>query len=147
MSTSEEVSLELLLLDGSNYSSWSAIVLHVFRAMGPHIERIVDVSISHPSDDLTILSKEEVKCLQHNAQATNVLFSALSEDVFDAIIFGDDEPLDDAHIIWTTLKEKYDKSKCNEKLLSFEEPLEECSTSPTNKEPQVILPKGLSDHV
>jgi hypothetical protein len=45
-----------------------------------------------------------VKCLQYNAQATNVLFSALSEDVFDAIIFEDGEPLDDAHIIWTTLK-------------------------------------------
>jgi len=28
----------------------------------------------------------------------------------------------------------------------LEEPLEECSTSLTNEEPQVILPKGLSDH-
>jgi len=74
-----------------------------------------------------------------------VSFSALSEYVFDAIIFGDDEPLDDAHIIWTTLKEKYDKSKYD-KTLSLEEPLEECSTSLTNEEPQVILPKGLSDH-
>jgi hypothetical protein len=100
--------------------------------MGPHIERIVDVSISPPSDDLDYLSREEVKCLQHNAQATNVLFSALSEDVLDAIIFGDDEPLDDAHVIWTTLKERYDKSKYDEKLLSLEEPLEECSTSSTN---------------
>ena len=80
MSTSEEVSLELLL-NGLNYASWSASVLDVFRAMGPHIERIVDVSISPPSDDLAILSKEEVKCLQHKAQATNVLFNALSEDV------------------------------------------------------------------
>jgi hypothetical protein len=69
----------------------------------------------------------------------------LSEDVLDAVIFGDGEPLDDAHIIWTTLKERYDKSKCDEKLLSLEEPLEECSTSPTN-EPQVILPNGQSDH-
>ena len=146
MSTSEEVSLELLILDGSNYASWSACVLAVFRDMGPHIERIVDVSISPPSDDLVYLSKEEVKCLQHNAQATNVLFSALSEDVFDVIIFEDGEPLEDAHIIWTTLKEKYDKSKCDEKLLSLEEPLKECSTSPTNEEPQVILPKGLSDY-
>ena len=59
-------------------------VLDVFRAMGPHIERIVDVSISPPSDDLICLSKEKVKYLQHNAQDTNVLFSALSEDVFDA---------------------------------------------------------------
>jgi hypothetical protein len=47
---------------------------------------------------LAIFSKEEVKCLQYNAQATNVLFSALSEDVLDTIIFGDGEPLDDAHI-------------------------------------------------
>jgi hypothetical protein len=46
MSISEEISLELLLLDGSNYASWSASVLDIFRAMGPHIERIVDVSIS-----------------------------------------------------------------------------------------------------
>ena len=67
MSTSEEVSLELLVLDSSNYASWSSSVLDVLRAMGPHIERIVDVSISPPSDDLAILSKEEVKCLQHNA--------------------------------------------------------------------------------
>ena len=57
MLTSEEVTLELLLLDGSNYASWSASVLNVFRAMGPHIERIVDVSISPPSVDLANLSK------------------------------------------------------------------------------------------
>ena len=79
-------------------------------------------------------------------QCSNVLFSALSEDIFYAVIFGDGEPLEDAHLIWTTLKVRYDKSKCDENLLSFEEPLEECPTSPTNKEPQVILPKGLSDH-
>ena len=69
--------------------------------MGPQIERIVDVSISPPGVDL---AKKEVKFLQHNAQVTNVLFSGLSEDVFDIIIFGDGEPLEDAHLIWTTLK-------------------------------------------
>jgi hypothetical protein len=58
MSTSEEISLELLLLDGSNYASWSASVLTVFKDMGPHIERIVDVSISPPSDDLAIISRD-----------------------------------------------------------------------------------------
>jgi len=52
MSTSEEVSLELLILDGSNYTSWSACMLDIFRAMGPPIEQIVDVSISPPSDNL-----------------------------------------------------------------------------------------------
>ena len=115
MSTSEEVSLELLPLDGSNYTSWSACILDIFRAMGPQIEQIVDVSISPPSDNLDYLSREEVKCLQYNAQATNVLFSALSEDVFDTVIFGDGEPLMDAHLIWTTLKERYDKSSYDEK--------------------------------
>jgi hypothetical protein len=133
MLISEEISLELLLLDGSNYTSWSASVLAVFNDMGPHIERVVDMSISPPSDDLVYLSREEVKCLQYNAQATNVLFSALREDVLDTIIFGDDEPLDDANLIWTTLIERYDKSKCVEKLLSLEEPLEEVSTSPTKE--------------
>jgi hypothetical protein len=63
MSISKEVSLELLLLDGSNYTSWSASVLTIFKDMGPHIERIIDVGISPPSDDLAILSKEKVKYL------------------------------------------------------------------------------------
>ena len=70
----------------------------------------------------------------------------MSEDVFDTTIFGDDKLLEDAHLIWTMLKERYDKSKCDEKLLSLEEPLKECSTSPTNDEPQVILSNGQIDH-
>ena len=53
----------------------------------------------------------------------------------------------DAHIIWTTLKERYDKSKYDEKYISFKEPFEECSTSPRSDEPQVILSNGQSDHV
>ena len=44
------------------------------------------------------------------------------------------------------LKERYGSSKCDEKLLSLEESLEECSTSSAIDEPQVILPKGLMDH-
>jgi hypothetical protein len=60
MSTRKEVSLELLLLDSSNYASWSASVPTIFRDMGPQIERIIDVSISPPSDDLAYLSREEV---------------------------------------------------------------------------------------
>jgi hypothetical protein len=63
MSISEEVTLELLLLDGSNYACWSASVLNVFRDMCSQIERIVDVSILPPNVDLANLSKKEVKCL------------------------------------------------------------------------------------
>jgi hypothetical protein len=38
MSTSGELTLELLLCDGSNYASWSASVVNAFRIMGPQIE-------------------------------------------------------------------------------------------------------------
>jgi hypothetical protein len=48
--------------------------------------------------------------LQLNAQAFNILVSVLS-DVYDAIINRDDQPLDDAHIIWTKIRDKFDKSK------------------------------------
>lgn len=68
---------------------------------------------------MTNPSKRDLRCLQFNAQANNVLVSALSEDVFDAIIIGNDKPLDDAHIIWTTLKEIYDKSIYNKRSLSY----------------------------
>nr|AAM74443.1 Putative nucleic acid binding protein [Oryza sativa Japonica Group] len=99
--------------------------------MGPQIERVVDVSVSPPNDK-ELSSEEEEKCIHLNAQATNVLFSVLSEDVFKTIM-----PLKDAHLIWTTLKERYDKSKCDD-VLFLEEPFEECSTSSPNcEEPQV----------
>jgi hypothetical protein len=90
--------------------------------MGPQIERIVDVSISPPSVDWSNLTKEEEKCLQLNAQATNVLIRALSKDVFDSIMDDedDDDILEDAHLIWTILKERYDKSKCDDEELILE---------------------------
>ncbi len=137
MSTRGENFLELLMLNGSNYMSWSTRILYVFRAMGPQIEQVIVVSISPPSDQMLSFEEEE-KCIHLNAQATNVLFSALSEDVFESIM-----PLEDAHLIWNTLKERYDKSECDEVKLAIEEPLVEYSNSSTIcKEPQVILSNG-----
>jgi hypothetical protein len=40
-----EVTLELLLLDGSNYAAWSIHVLNAFRIMGSQVEQILDKSI------------------------------------------------------------------------------------------------------
>src|SRR6266498_6144153 len=54
-------------------------------------------------------------------------------------------PLEDAHLIWTKLKEKYKSSKCNDEELSFKESLEECSTSTNCEEPQVTLSNGQDD--
>jgi hypothetical protein len=148
MSTGGEVLLELLLLDGSNYAYWYAFVLNVLRTMGPQIERIIDVSISPPSVDWSNLTKEKEKCLQVNAQATNVLIRALSKDVLDSIMDydeDDDDDILDACLIWTTLKERYDKSKCDEEVM-LDKSCEGFSTSSTiNEKPQMIFSNGQDD--
>ena len=142
MSMGGEVLLELLLLDGSNYAYWSVSVLSVLRTMGPQIEWIVDVSISPPNVDWSNLTKEEEKCLQLNAQATNILIHALSKDVLDFIMNDedDDDIPKDAHLIWTTLKERYAKSKYDDKEHILEKSSEGFSTSSTiNEKPQVFF--------
>jgi hypothetical protein len=117
--------------------------------MGPQIERIIDVSISPPNVDWSNLTKEEEKCLQLNAQATNVLIHTLSKDVLDSIMdddYDDDDILEDAHLIWTILKERYDKSKYDDEELILEKSFEEFSTSSIiNENPQVIFSNGQDD--
>jgi hypothetical protein len=116
--------------------------------MGPQIERIIDVSISPPSVDWSNLTKEKEKCLQVNAQATNVLIRALSKDVLDSIMDydeDDDDDILDACLIWTTLKERYDKSKCDEEVM-LDKSCEGFSTSSTiNEKPQMIFSNGQDD--
>jgi hypothetical protein len=41
-----EVTLEILLSDCSNYDSWSTRVKNAFRAVDPQLEQILDKSIS-----------------------------------------------------------------------------------------------------
>ena len=64
----------------TNYAQWKIRMSWYFRAMGQNIWRIVDVGFSPPLDPITPTIEEE-KCLHLDAQATNVLFSALSEDI------------------------------------------------------------------
>jgi hypothetical protein len=40
-----EVTLEILLFDCSNYVSWSTRVLNAFTTVDPHLEQILDKSI------------------------------------------------------------------------------------------------------
>ena len=77
----------------------------IFRALSPQLERVVDVSISSHNNKFISFDEEE-KCIHLNAQAANALFNALSEHVFDTIVL-----LEDTHLIWTTLKERYNKPK------------------------------------
>ncbi|RCV20908.1 hypothetical protein SETIT_4G095700v2 [Setaria italica] len=109
MSTPFEVTFDLkpLACDGSNYNSWSAYVLDIFRVMGPQMDLVVVVSISCQNVDRSKLTQEEEKCIQLNAQASYILIRALSEDVLDAIMDEDDNyhTSHDAHRIWITLKD------------------------------------------
>ncbi|KAJ1279100.1 hypothetical protein BS78_04G129800 [Paspalum vaginatum] len=136
MSMRCEVTIEPLLPDGSNYASWPTCVLDMFRTMGPQIEWVVDVSISPLNYVWGNLSKEEEKCLHLNAQACVVLVSALSKGIYRFIV---DEYgyLEDAHLLWTKLKEKFDKYIGDAEVLSSREPLEVCSTPYICEEPHM----------
>jgi hypothetical protein len=51
------------------------------------------------------------KCLQLNAQVINVLLRRMCAELVDDIIFGDEEPIEDAHLIWTKLCKKFGTPK------------------------------------
>ncbi len=84
-----------LIFDGTNYAQWRIHMISHFRAMSPKIWWIVDVGFSHALDERAPTSGQE-KCLHLDAQATNAIFCALSDDIFSA------------HAMWVKLKEKYE---------------------------------------
>ena len=68
---------DTLSFDGTNFDVWVIHMLNIFRVVDPNLERIVDMSFSPPKDPLR-LSLEDEKNSYLNAQASNVLFDALS---------------------------------------------------------------------
>ena len=135
MSTPNEVNLDIepLANDGSNYVSWSAHILNIFRTMGPQFEQVVVVGNSPSNVDYSKLIKKEKNCIQLNAQASYILICALSEDIFNTIMDDDNDDTfnHDAHRIWTTLKNMYDACKDHGQDQVESVPLEKCSTSET----------------
>ena len=89
--------------DGTNYALWKLGMTTYFRAMSPKIWWIVDVGFSHALDDNP--TNEQEKCLHLDVQATNVLFSALSVDVFYKVC-----NLKSAHDMWIELQRLYEES-------------------------------------
>jgi len=73
--------------------------------MDPNLERIVDMGFSPPKDAQR-LSLEDEKYSYLNAQASNVLFDALSNVIIFQLM-----PFRDAHELWTKLQDKYGVSK------------------------------------
>ena len=94
-----------LSFDGTNFDVWLIRMLNLFRVMDPNLERIVDMGFSPPKD-LQRLSLEDEKNSYLNAQASNVLFDALSNVVIFQLM-----PFRDAHELWTKLQDKYGVSK------------------------------------
>jgi hypothetical protein len=106
-----EVSLEILLNDCSNYASWSASVINDFRTIDPQSKQILDKSIIPPSYDKKNASEEDQRCLRLNYLAFDILGNSLSKEDYHAFIIRYDELIHDVHDIWTRIKNRFDESK------------------------------------
>src|SRR5215216_1801222 len=92
---------DTLSFAGTNFDVWVIRMLNLFRVMDPNLERIVNMGFSPPKDPQR-LSLEDEKNSYLNAQASNVLFDALSNVVIFQLM-----PFRDAHELWTKLQDKY----------------------------------------
>jgi hypothetical protein len=150
----KEVTLEILLSDGSNYDSWSTRVIDAFRAMDHQLEQILDKSIIPPNYTRENASDEDLRCIRLNYLGYDILSKSLSKEHYHAFIIKYDKPICDVHDIWTGIKSKFDKSKhdssydastsfgiCETNLLKEEEENERWR--PNNES---TSPKGLPSH-
>jgi hypothetical protein len=99
-----EVTLEILLYDCSNYASWSTSVINAFRTIDSQLEQILDKSIIPSSYDKKNTSEEDRRCLRLNHLAFDILGNSLSKEDYHAFIIRYNEPIHDAHDIWTRIK-------------------------------------------
>jgi hypothetical protein len=109
--TPKEVTLEILLPDCSNYVSWSTNVINAFRTIDSQLEQILDKSIIPSSYNGKNASEEDQRCIRLNYLAYDILSNSLSKEDYRAFIMRYDEPIRDAHDIWTRIKNKFDESK------------------------------------
>jgi hypothetical protein len=110
--SSQEVTVELLNFDGSNYASWSFHLYNTFRSLGPEVEKIFDASFLPINIDMKNPSEHDLRCLRQNYQAYDILVNSLSKDVYFVVIDSNSDVLVDAHDLWTRIKIKYSESKC-----------------------------------
>ena len=127
MSTPSEVTCEPLVVDGSNYTQWSAHILHILRTNGLLVEQIVDASILPPSFEWGNLSHEETMRLQLNARVANYMLSTLNPDT-TSWLFKDYKRFEDAHDIWVTLKNEF-ACKTQEQANTYDEDSKEDAIS------------------
>jgi hypothetical protein len=109
--SSQEVTVELLLGDGSNYKSWSVSIYNAFMSVDPNLRQVFSRSI-FPSNVSKNPSNDELRRLSLNHHACNILVDSLSRGAYFAIMNSDSDLFVDAHDLWTKLKLKFFKSIC-----------------------------------
>jgi hypothetical protein len=128
-----EVTLEILLSDCSNYVSWSTSVINAFRTVDSQLEQILDKCIIPSSYDRKNASEEDQRCIRLNYLAYDILSNSLSKEDYHAFIMRYDEPIHDAHDIWTRIKNKFDESK-HDGSLNTSTSFSSCETNPLKEE-------------
>jgi hypothetical protein len=116
--SSQEVTVELLLGDGSNYKSWCVSIYNAFMNIDPDLRQIFSRSI-FPSDISKNPSNDELRCLSLNHHACNILVDSLSRIAYFAIMSIDNDLFVDAHNLWTKIKLKFFKSICTASVPSI----------------------------
>ena len=69
----KEVTLEILLNDCSNYTSWSTSVINAFRTIDSRLEQILDKSIIPSSYNDKNIFEEDQRCIRLNYLAFDIL--------------------------------------------------------------------------
>jgi hypothetical protein len=149
-----EVTLEILLSDCSNYDSWSTRMINAFRTIDPQLEQILDKSIIPPSYTRENASEEDLRCIRLNYLAYDILSKSLSKQDYHAFTIKYDKPICDVHDIWTRIKSKLDESKHDSSFCASTS-FGICETNSLKEEEEnerwrpndeSTSPKGLSSH-
>jgi hypothetical protein len=152
--TANEVTLEILLSDCSNYDSWSTRVINAFRTVDPQLEQIIDKSIFPSSYNRKNISEEDQRCFRLNYLAYDILSNSLSNEDYRAFISNYNESIHDAHDIWTRIKIKFNESKHDNSFCASTS-FGICEINPLKEEEEnerwrsndeSTSPKGLSSH-
>jgi hypothetical protein len=136
--SSLEVTVELLLGDGSNYKSWCVSIYKAFMHVDPDLRQIFSRSI-FPSDISKNPSNAELICLSLNHRACNILVDSLSRSAYFAIMSSDSDLFVDAHDLWNRIKGKYSVANCDAPT-----PYITCDTNPSKGEEKCWAPNDES---
>jgi hypothetical protein len=143
-----------LLPDCSNYDSWTTRVINAFRTIDPQLEQILDKSIIPSGYDRKNAFEEDLRCIRLNYLAYDILSKSLSKEDYRAFIIRYNEPICDAHDIWTRIKTKFYESKHDGSFCASTS-FGPCETNPLKEEEEneqwrpndeSTSPKGLSSN-